>query len=50
MLQIQRRFKSQTHNIFTEETSKIALSSNERMQPINSIFDRIKFNNTTIKR
>ena len=50
MLQIQQRFKSQTHNIFTEETSKIALSSNERMQPIDSIFDRIKFINNTIKR
>ena len=61
MLQIQHRFKSQTHNVFTEETNKITLSSNEIMQPIDIRYaygasknlvtekDVIKCNNT-IKR
>ena len=29
MLKIQQRFKSERHNVFTEETNKIALSSND---------------------
>ena len=34
MLKTQQRFKSEKHNVFTEEISKIALSSNyyKRMQ------------------
>ena len=34
-----QRFKSETHNFFTEEIDKIALSSNDdkRMQSIDSI-------------
>ena len=36
ILEIQRRFKSERHNVFTEEMNKIALSSNDekRMQSI----------------
>ena len=39
ILKIQQRFKSERHNVFTEETNKIALSSNDdkRMQSIDSI-------------
>ena len=39
MLQTPQRFKSERHNIFTEEINKIALSSNdeERIQSIDSI-------------
>ena len=39
MLQTQQRFKSEMHNVFTEEINKIALSSNDdnRMQSIDSI-------------
>ena len=35
----QHRFKSERHNVFTEEINKITLSSNDdtRMQPIHSI-------------
>ena len=38
-LRLQERLRSKKHNIFTEEVSKIALSSNadKRIQPINSI-------------
>ena len=34
-----QRFKSETHNVYTEEINKIALSSNDdkRMQSIDSI-------------
>ena len=34
-----KRFKSERHNVFTEEINKIALSSNDdkRMQPIDSV-------------
>ena len=36
---MQQRFKSERHNVFTEEINKIALSSNDdkRMQSIDSI-------------
>ena len=39
VLQIQQRFKSETHNVFTEEINKIALISNgyKRMQSIDLI-------------
>ena len=39
VLQTQQRFKSERHNVFTEEINKIALSSNDdkRMQSIDSI-------------
>ena len=39
ILKIKQRFKSERHNIFTEDISKIALSlnDNKRMQPIHSI-------------
>ena len=39
ILKTQQRFKSERHNVFTEEISKIALSSNydKRMQSIDSI-------------
>ena len=39
ILQKQQRFKSERHNVFTEEINKIALSSNDdkRMQSIDSI-------------
>ena len=39
ILKIQQRFRSEKHNVFTEEINKIALSSNDdkRMQSINSI-------------
>ena len=39
ILKIQQRFKSERHNVFTEEIGKIPLSSNEnkRMQSIDSI-------------
>ena len=39
MLQTQQRFKSERHNVFTEEINKISLSSNDdkRMQSIDSI-------------
>ena len=39
MLQTQQRFKSEMHNVFTEEINKISLSSNDdnRMQSIDSI-------------
>ena len=39
MLKIQERFKSERHNVFTEEISKIALSSIDEkgMQSIDSI-------------
>ena len=39
MLQTQQRFKSGSHNVFTEEINKIVLSSNDdkRMQSIDSI-------------
>ena len=30
ILKSQQRFKSETHNVYTEEINKIALSSNER--------------------
>ena len=38
-MQLQQRFKSDRHNVFTEEINKIALSSNDdkRMQSINSM-------------
>ena len=38
-LKTQQRFKSERHNVFTEEINKIALSSNDdkRMQSIDSI-------------
>ena len=38
ILKIQQRFKSEKHNVFTEEMNKIALSSNDnkRMQSIDS--------------
>ena len=29
MLKTQQRFRSEKHNVFTEETNKIALSSND---------------------
>ena len=39
MLKTQQRFKSEKHNIFTEEINNTALSSNDdkRMQSIDSI-------------
>ena len=39
ILKIQQRFKSERHNVFTEEINKIALSSNDDkiMQSIDSI-------------
>ena len=39
ILQIQQRFKSERHNVFTEEINKIALSSNDdkRIQSIDLI-------------
>ena len=39
MLETQQRFKSERHNVFTEEINKIALSSNDdkRMQSADSI-------------
>ena len=39
LLKTQQRFKSESHNVFTEETNKIDLSSNynKRMQSIDSI-------------
>ena len=39
ILKIRQRFKSERHNVFTEEINKIALISNDdkRMQSINSI-------------
>ena len=39
IVKIQQRFKSERHNVFTEEINKIALSSNDDkiMQSIDSI-------------
>ena len=39
ILKTQQRFRSEKHNVFTEEINKIALSSNDdkRMQSIDSI-------------
>ena len=39
MLKTQQRFKSERHNVFTEEINKIALSSNDnrRIQSTDSI-------------
>ena len=39
ILKTQQRFKSERHNVFTEEINKIALSSNDdkRMQSIDSV-------------
>ena len=39
MLKTQQRFKSERHNVFTEESNKIALSSNvdKRMQSTDSM-------------
>ena len=39
MLKTQQRFKSERHNIFTEEINRIALSSNDdkKIQSIDSI-------------
>ena len=39
ILKVQKRFKSERHNVFTEEINKIALSSNDdkRMQSVDSI-------------
>ena len=39
ILEIQQRFKSERHNVFSEEINKIALNSNDdkRMQPIDLI-------------
>ena len=39
ILKTQQSFKSETHNVFTEESNKIALSSNDdrRMQSIDSL-------------
>ena len=39
ILKTQQRFRSEKHNVFTEEINKIALSSNddERMQSIDSV-------------
>ena len=39
MLKIQQWFKSERHNVFTEEINKIALSSNDgkRIQSVDSI-------------
>ena len=39
MLKTQKRFASESHNVFTEEITKIALSSNDdkRMQSIDSL-------------
>ena len=39
ILKTQQRFKSEWHNVFTEETNKIALSSDndKRIQSIDSI-------------
>ena len=39
ILKIQQRFKSERHNLFTEEINKIALSSNDdkRIQSFHSI-------------
>ena len=39
MLKTQQRFKSEKHNVFTEEINKIALNSNDdkRMQSVDSI-------------
>ena len=39
ILKIQQRFKSERHNVFTEDITKIALSSNDdkRMQSVDSI-------------
>ena len=49
ILKIQERFKSERHNVFTEEMNKIALSSNDdkRIQSIYStetyIWNRQRF-------
>ena len=39
MLKTQQKFKSEKHNVFTEEINKIALNSNDdkRMQSVDSI-------------
>ena len=39
MLKAQQRFKGKRHNVFTEETNKVALSWNEdqRMKSIDSV-------------
>ena len=39
ILKTQKRFRSEKHNVFTEEIDKIALSSNDdkRIQPIHSL-------------
>ena len=39
ILKTQQRFKSERHNVFTEEINKIVLSSNDdkRMQSIDSV-------------
>ena len=39
LLKSQQRFKSEAHNVYTEEVSKIALSSND--DKILQTFDRI---------
>ena len=36
-MKIQQRFKSERHNIFTEEITKIGLNDDKRMQLIDSI-------------
>ena len=39
MLKLQRRFKSDCHNVFTEKINKIALSSNDNKRL--KIFDKV---------
>ena len=37
VLKTQQRFKSERHNVFTEEINKIVVGSNDRINSINSI-------------
>ena len=39
ILKYQQRFRSESHNVFTEKVNKIVLSTNDdqKIQPINSI-------------
>ena len=37
VLKTQQRFKSERHNVFTEEINKIAVGSNDRINSISSI-------------
>ena len=43
ILKPQERFKSEAHNVYTEETNKIALSSNEdkRLQTFHILMEQV---------